>query len=232
MASGLLTGPRASSSTPNPGRRRRVLAGAEVLLAALAVVLDLWLPSLVLVGMAVLSMGARREGPGTLGICRLRRPARDLAAVVGLTLGWTLLQVALLVPLVEHLTGGHQDVSDFAELEGDLGMLLVLVGLSWTLAAVGEEVAFRGYLLSRAREAFGTSRVALAAAVLTSAVLFGLIHTEQGLVGVVLATVDGLFFAWLRLRFASLWASVVAHGTGNTIGMVAFFLVGPVTGLW
>jgi len=153
-------------------------------------------------------------------------------AVLGLTVAWTALQVLLIVPLVGHLTGEQQDVSDFAELEGNVAMLLLLVGLSWTLAAVGEEVAFRGYLLTRLREVLGPSRVAVAAAVVLSSAVFGLIHTEQGLVGVLLATIDGVFFAWLRLRFASLWASVIAHGTGNTIGMVAFFLVGPVAPLW
>jgi membrane protease YdiL (CAAX protease family) len=111
-------------------------------------------------------------------------------------------------------------------------MLLLLLLLSWTLAAVGEELAFRGYLFVRAREALGPGRPALVGAVLASSVLFGLIHTEQGAVGVVLATIDGMFYAWLRIRYDSLWASVLAHGTTNTIGMVAYFLVGPVAALW
>jgi membrane protease YdiL (CAAX protease family) len=90
---------------------------------------------------------------------------------------------------------------------------------------------------SRGRRAVAAVEVSLAvaavaAAVVLSSAVFGLIHTEQGLVGVLLATIDGVFFAWLRLRFASLWASVIGHGTGNTIGMVAFFLVGPVAPLW
>lgn len=31
---------------------------------------------------------------------------------------------------------------------------------------------------------------------------------------------------------ASLWAAVLAHGLANTIGLVTFFLVGPLYGLW
>jgi len=221
-----------SAAAPTPPRGRRAVAAVEVSLAVAAVAVDLWLPSLVLVGMAVVSLAARREGPASLGLHRLPRPRRTVLAVLGLTVAWTALQVLLMVPLVGHLTGEQQDVSDFTELEGNVAMLLLLVGLSWTLAAVGEEVAFRGYLLTRLREVLGPSRVAVAAAVVLSSAVFGLIHTEQGLVGVLLATIDGVFFAWLRLRFASLWASVIAHGTGNTIGMVAFFLVGPVGPLW
>jgi membrane protease YdiL (CAAX protease family) len=49
---------------------------------------------------------------------------------------------------------------------------------------------------------------------------------------VVLATVDGVAFGLLRLARRTLWAPVLAHGFANTIGFVAFFLVGPVDALW
>ena len=211
---------------------RRALAAVEVALAAVAVLADLFLPSLVLVAMAAVSLLVRGERPVTLGLRRLSRPRRDVAEVLALTVGWTVLQLALVMPVVEHLTGETQDVTQFEDLEGNVPMLLLLLLLSWTLAAVGEELAFRGYLFTRAREALGPGRAALVGAVVISSVLFGLIHTEQGAVGVVLATIDGVFYAWLRIRYDSLWASVLAHGTTNTIGMVAYFLVGPVAALW
>ncbi len=43
---------------------------------------------------------------------------------------------------------------------------------------------------------------------------------------------DGLFFTAARLRYRSLWATILAHGFNNTIGLVALFLVGPVYGFW
>lgn len=211
---------------------RRALAAVEVALAAVAVLADLFLPSLVLVAMAAVSLLVRGDRPVTLGLRRLSRPGRDVAEVLAVTVGWTVLQLALVMPVVEHLTGETQDVSQFEDLEGNVPMLLLLLLLSWTLAAVGEELAFRGYLFTRARQALGPGRAALVGAVLASSLLFGLIHTEQGAVGVVLATIDGVFYAWLRIRYDSLWASVLAHGTTNTIGMVAYFLVGPVAALW
>jgi membrane protease YdiL (CAAX protease family) len=68
--------------------------------------------------------------------------------------------------------------------------------------------------------------------VLVSSALFGLIHTEQGTVGVLLSAVDAVLFCALRLHYRSLWASVLAHGFSNTIGLTAYFLVGPVFALW
>jgi membrane protease YdiL (CAAX protease family) len=124
-------------------------------------------------------------------------------------------------------------MAGFAELHGNLGLLVVLLVASWTLAAFVEELAFRGYLRTRLVDVLGGTPTAAVAASLVAALMFGLIHTEQGVVGVVLTTVDALFFTVLARRSASgLWASVLAHGFNNTIGLVTVFLVGPVYGLW
>ena len=208
------------------------LTVVEVVLAVTAVLLDLLLPALVLAVMAGVSLAVRRESPSTLGFHRLPHPGRQLAQVAALALAWTTLVFLLVMPVTEHLTGSTQDTSEFADLEGDLPRLLLFVALSWTLAAFVEELAFRGYLLTRITDLAGTSPLVRSAAVVAVALLFALIHNEQGATGMVLVFVDAVFFGWLRYAYHSLWASVVAHGVSNTIGMVAFFLVGPFSALW
>lgn len=212
--------------------RRRWVSGAEVALGSIVVLLDVLLPTLVLLLMASVSLAVRRVGPATLGLVRSARPARMAVEVLGWTVAWTLLEMALVIPVAEHLTGRRQDVSEFAELQGNLGLTLALIGLSWTLAAVGEEVAYRGYLLTRMREALPAGNLGVVTAVLASAVLFGMAHTEQGVVGVLVTTADAVVFTALRYRYRTLWASVLAHGYNNTIGLTAYFLVGPIHGLW
>ena len=214
------------------GRGWRILAAFEVAAAAAAVVADLLLPTLVLLGMAALSLAVRRCGLASLG---LLRPAHGWALtgqMLAFAVGWTLLSLALFIPVAEHLTGRRQDMSDFAELEGNLGMLALLIVASWTLAAFGEELAFRGYVFTRVTDALGNGRGPLIVAVLVSSVLFGLLHTQQGLVGVLQTCIDAMVFAVLRIRFGTVWAPVLAHGFNNTIGFVAFYFVGPVYGLW
>ena len=100
----------------------------------------------------------------------------------------------VVAPIAERLTGAPQDVSEFAGLEGDLPTLLVLVALSWTLAALVEELAFRGYLLTRITDLVGTSLAARAAAVVAVALLFASIHGEQGTTGMVIVFVDAVFY--------------------------------------
>lgn len=221
-----------------PPRERRarlgvVVAGAEVALAAVIVVLDLLVPTLLLLVLAGCSLALRRVGPASLGLVGFGSALRQSGAVLALVVGWTVVQLALILPVSERLTGRRQDVGQFEELEGNLGLLLVVLALSWTLAAVGEEVAYRGFILTRLQDACGESRGATAIAVLVSSVLFGLAHTEQGAVGVVATFCDGVLFSVLRLRMPGrLWAAVLAHGLSNTIGLTAYYLVGPIHGWW
>ncbi len=68
--------------------------------------------------------------------------------------------------------------------------------------------------------------------VLLSSVMFGVMHSEQGLIGVLVVSMDAVVFSVLRYRYRTLWAGILAHGFNNTIGFVTFYVVGPVYGLW
>jgi uncharacterized protein len=217
------------------GRRRgafwTALATVEVLLAAIAVLFDLLVPTIIILALAGISLALRREGPGTLGLRRNPHPRRMAAGVVGLVVVWSLLHRGLFMPILNHLTGAKQDLSPFADLQGNLGLLAGFLLLTWTLAAFGEELVYRGYLQTRITDALGPG-IGLVIAVGVSSVLFGLAHTEQGLIGVVVTFLDALFFSFLRLRYRTLWAPVLAHGFSNTLGLITFFLIGPIYGFW
>jgi membrane protease YdiL (CAAX protease family) len=78
----------------------------------------------------------------------------------------------------------EQDFSTFGALKGNVPRLVLLLALSWMLAAVGEELAYRGYLLTRVRQVLGGGRLTTVVAVCASSFLFGLAHSVQGLIGV------------------------------------------------
>lgn len=210
----------------------RVVAAVEVGLAAIAVLADRFLPSLVILLIAVISLAYHRQGFASLGFRRPEGLGHMALAVLGITVIWTFLQVALFLPVIERVTGQRQDTADFAELQGNLAMFALLLVLTWTLAAVGEETAFRGFVQTRATQVFGHGTAGVVAAVLLTAVLFALIHTQQGVVGVCMSFVDSLLFSALLLRFGTLWAPILAHGFSNTIGFTVFFFIGPVYALW
>ena len=97
-------------------------------------------------------------------------------------------------------------------------MLAGLLLLTWTVAAFGEELAYRGFIQTRITDVLGADLVGTVVAVVASSVLFGLAHTEYGVVGVAVTFLDALFFGVLRLRYR--------------LGIVGFFVVGPVNGFW
>ena len=102
--------------TSAPARQRSPLwrwaAAVEVVACGVAVVLDLALPSLVILLLMAVSLLVRREHVATLGLRRLDRPGRTAGIVLALSVGWTVAVIALFMPLLEHLTGEVQDVSD------------------------------------------------------------------------------------------------------------------------
>jgi len=208
-----------------------VASAIEAVVAAIAIVWDLLIPSLALLAMAAVSLALRRQGFGSLGLRRFSCWSL-VGKVLLLAVAWSVFQLAVTMPIANHVSGQKQDLSGFEDLQGNLGLLVVLLVISWLLGGFGEELAYRGYLFTRVREAISCARLGLVLAVATSSLLFGLAHAEQGLIGVLVVTIDGIYFSVVRLHFETLWASVLAHGFNNTIGFIAFFMVGPVYGLW
>jgi membrane protease YdiL (CAAX protease family) len=234
-SSKVTTATATAPGSPDEGRSARAwtwMAAGEVLLATLVVLADWFLPAVVLVGMAALSLALRRRGPRSVGFHRPGHPWRLVGQMAGFAAGWSLLNVALLIPVVNHVSGRRQDVSAFADLEGNLGLLLIYLAAAWVVAATCEEVAFRGYLLTRITDVLGHGRVGVVTAVAISSVLFGLLHTEQGLVGITVSAFAAAVFSVLRYRCRTLWAPIMAHGFDDTIGFIWFFYFGPLNGLW
>jgi membrane protease YdiL (CAAX protease family) len=227
-----MTEVRTSTSRPvRTGRRWVVLAGVEAVLGAVAVIADLAIPTLVMLLLAGAGLALRREWLGSLGLHRTR--ALPLAGrMLAFAVVWSLFQLSVTMPVANHASAQEQDLEAFADLQGNVTMLLGLLALSWTLAAFGEELAYRGWLMTRIRQALGDGRISLVVAVLLSSLLFGLAHTEQGAIGVLVVSLDGVAFAVLRLHYGTLWAPVLAHGFNNTLGFLAFFLLGPVHAFW
>jgi membrane protease YdiL (CAAX protease family) len=208
------------------------VAAVEVALAATAVILDLAVPTFVILALMVVSLLIRRRGLSTLGFHRVPHGWALAGKMAAFAAGWTLFDVGLLKPVENHLTGTQQDMSQFASLQGNLGMLLTWVVLSWVVAGFGETLAFVGFIQTRVTEVVGSTGARLAVAIVLSSVLLGLLHTEYGMVGVTVSAVNGVFYCILRYRYRSLWAPILAHGFIDTIGFVSFFFIGPVYGLW
>jgi membrane protease YdiL (CAAX protease family) len=111
-----------------------------------------------------------------------------------------------------------------AAIAGNTGHAALALLIVWVFAALGEEFAYRGYLLSRAATVGGGSSVAYWVGVVFAAVLFGLGHYYKGPVGVVDSAVAGLILGTAyMLSGRNLWAAVLAHGLIDTYGVVVLY---------
>ena len=113
------------------------------------------------------------------------------------------------------------------------GLVLTLIAplvLVNHIAAFGEELGWRGYLLPMLIEGLGESRAVLLNGVLwgiahAPLVCFGLNYTGECpgapftgiLMMVVFATVLGVFMSYLTLRSGSIWPACIAHGAVNAV---------------
>src|ERR1700730_17086845 len=72
------------------------------------------------------------------------------------------------------------DLSDFASMVGNLKLFLIYLVLLSTLAALGEEVDYRGYLMNRVAGVFGETKVGWIVSLVVVSVVFGCGHIDQG----------------------------------------------------
>jgi uncharacterized protein len=110
------------------------------------------------------------------------------------------------------------------EISGNIKMALLGLLLVWTFAAFGEEIAYRGYLLTRAADLGGRSTIAYWLGVVLVSILFGYGHYYKGPAGIVDSGMAGLILgSAYMISGRNLWTCILAHGFIDTAGIVAVY---------
>ena len=114
----------------------------------------------------------------------------------------------------------------WGDIEGNLPLLFLWLGIVWTSAAFGEEMFFRGFVITRLETALGGKKIASILAVLLAAAFFGYVHMYyQGMRGFITTGAIGLAFgAMFLLMKRNLWPVILVHGIVDTIGFIAIYL--------
>jgi hypothetical protein len=117
------------------------------------------------------------------------------------------------------------DFQSYEYLQGNPGMLLLSLAGVYIVSSFGEEVLFRGYLMTRCAEVFGGSKFGWRIAIAVSTLVFALIHYDWGISGVVQTGFMGFVLAYSYVRVnRNLWVNIIAHGIMDTILMVQLYL--------
>ncbi len=208
----------------------RTFSAFEVLVAAVVIIghnVFKVLPNevLVLFVLGVMSVKVRDGGPGAMGF---RRPA-SWKRVIAIALAAAALRIVLGAVVIEPVTAyfwppaaapaGSDDIPG-NPVEALKWLLLV-----WTFAAFGEEISYRGYLMTRLADLGRRSTMAWAAALVVSSVLFGYGHYYKGPSGMLDSGIAGLILGGAYLLSGRvLWTSILAHGFIDTFGVMASYL--------
>lgn len=185
-------------------------------------------PSLGIILSVILIVIAARRGETSLAQMGLVQPDNWLNTVLlGVLLGsgLSLLSIILIEPLIEHITRQPHDVSVVAGVRGNWKSLLSWLVLVWGVAAFGEEVLYRGFLMSQIFKLLGSSLLALLLNVLITSIVFGLSHSYQGRSG---PWSTGIIGACLGVIYVlsgfNLWLPILVHGVIDTVELIVISL--------
>ena len=174
--------------------------------------------------LGLISLRLRDGGWAAMG---LRWPVawrRTLLFAIAAAATRILLSALVVDPLTSHFWPPAVAPSGASEITGHVVVALRWLGLVWTFAAFGEEIGYRGYLLTRAADVGGRSKVAYWIGVLAVSVLFGYGHYYKGPSGIVDSGMAGLVLgAAYIVSGRNLWVCILAHGFIDTFGIVMLF---------
>jgi CAAX protease family protein len=228
-----------SSSQPREtidGRRtRRVLSNYRLLSA-----IELLLGAAIVIGhnvfrvvpnevpiLFVLGLASVRIRDGSLAAIGFKRPSswpRVLLVALGAAALRIVLSAVVIDPLTQKLWPPAAAPSGAAAITGNLQVALVALLVVWSFAAFGEEIAYRGYLLTRAADLGVRTTTAYFVGIVFVSVLFGYGHYYKGPSGIIDSGIAGLILGLAYLITGrNLWTSILAHGFIDTFGVIALY---------
>jgi uncharacterized protein len=178
-----------------------------------------------LLALGWLSLWLRGIGWHQLGFCLLPGWKRLLWLGIAAGIAMEALELFVTQPILVRLLGKYPDLSVLHDVVGSVPLVLVMIALAWTLAAVGEELVWRGYIFNRLGDSLGGSHSGpTAIALVTVSAAFGLAHLDQGATGIIENTIDGILLGLLYLKSGrNLLAPIVAHGITDTLDALIIF---------
>jgi uncharacterized protein len=180
-------------------------------------------PELLLLGW--LSLWLRKLSWRRVGLTPYRSWKITIALGIAAGLLMEAFELFISQPILVKVLGKQPDLEDFRPLIGNVKVTLIFIALAWILAAFGEEMVYRGYLMNRVADLFNRSRRAWIVSLILVHVAFGLAHIYQGATGAIDEGLMGLLLGIIYLRTGrNLSVPIVAHGVADSIDFILMFL--------
>ncbi|RNI34824.1 CPBP family intramembrane metalloprotease [Hanamia caeni] len=128
-------------------------------------------------------------------------------------------------PFINHFFRDY--ISDYTEydfIKNNIKKLLAIMLAAWVVGGSYEEIVFRGFIQRTMQKWFSNYSLSFWMAGLLTSILFGLYHWQQGIFGVIPATLGGLYWTYLLKRYnGNLWHPIVSHASYDTIALTMIY---------
>ena len=119
------------------------------------------------------------------------------------------------------------DMSKYDYLQGNIGRTLLALASVYFVSSFAEEVIYRGFMITRMIELGEGKKLAYVFALTVSSLVFGLVHSDWGVPGMVQATLMGMALGMMFLVVRrNLWVTILAHAYMDTILILQMYFVG------
>jgi membrane protease YdiL (CAAX protease family) len=117
------------------------------------------------------------------------------------------------------------DLSRYDSITGNLSAAITMALVLPLTASIPEELIYRGFLLGRLSDVFGTNMRGASIAVLVQALAFGSVHFMWGVGGVIVTVIMGIVWGTAYLLCGrNLWIVILAHSTGHILFVIQLYL--------
>jgi len=172
-----------------------------------------------------ISLRVRKLRWRDVGLSRYKSWGKTLAYGLAAGLALEAFQLFISQPLLVRVLKKQPDLELFRALSGNLKWTLLAIVGAWTLAAFGEEMVYRGYLMNRVADLMNRTRWAWVVSLIAVHIGFGLAHAYQGITGIIDEGLAGFLFGVIYLRNGrNLAVPVIAHGLADTFDFLLIFL--------
>ena len=136
---------------------------------------------------------------------------------------WAAFANWLYVPLIRHFFSPN-DYDEYGFVTNHLTYLIVTIVAAWIVGGFYEEIVFRGFIQTTIQQWFRKNSHSFWIAGVVTSALFGLYHWQQGIYGVVFATLSGFLWTYLLKRYrGNLWYPIISHAIYDTIALTLIY---------
>ena len=177
---------------------------------------------------AITAVGVVLSRGGTLADLGFRRPERwAIVPLQVLAILIAFVAVQALAPLLvsSFIDMPEPDLSRYDSISGNLGAAIAMVLILPLTASIPEEVIYRGFLMGRLSDIFGRNLGGACATVLVQGLVFGAIHFQWGIGGMIVTLIMGIVWGIAYLLCGrNLWIVILAHSAGHILFVTQLYL--------